>query len=296
MLKLERMTIDEINSKPFLINHILDLYDEIDGEYFKYQFNGTERYLYRSNENYTIMVTEEEYLLYTEFCLNDDYVPNYIDMVEFCASYMNGQLWTWQKDSEIIENIEVVERPAELNVDGYSGIIKYSQIDLQTNNKIVISYRNQYREDQKIFSCNLSSPFVFLFIDEKSKLDGYMLFQTDYERFSYDLLTIKEYGLSAFLENGAYNLQKERTIERYFKIKGRLPDGTCLLMVPFARQFTKEEMFDYVVEKGFKKDVPDYLIDFHNKNYEECNEILELAEAMKKFDLENKEKLILKQN
>lgn len=293
MLKLTKMNLDEINSKPFLINHILDLYNEVNGDYFKYELDGEERYLYRIENYYTIMALDGEYLLYTNFCLDDEYNPNYIELDGFYASYMDGQLWTWDDNSGNLENISVVRRAEEANNDGYSGLIVYSQVNLETNEKMFISYKNQYREDKKIYSCNLSTPFVICFLDKKDKKEQYMLLQTDYQRYSYDLLTIKEYGLSAFLENGAYSLQKERSIERYFKVKGQLPNGTCLLMVPFSKQFTKDEIFNKVEEKGFKKDVSEYLFDFYNGNYEECSEILELANAIKQYDLENVNELKL---
>ena len=46
MIKLRKMTVEEVNNKPFLINQIYDLYHYVEDSFFEYVYKGEVRWLY----------------------------------------------------------------------------------------------------------------------------------------------------------------------------------------------------------------------------------------------------------
>lgn len=290
MIKLEKLSLEEINTQPSYIDQIMSLFDnDISGNFYKYTYNGTERWLYELDGYCTILGNDGEYILYTSFYVNkDDYSIPYMEFDEFCAGVDDGEMLLWKNDDTISESLRTVNRSAQANNDGYSGLIVHHQRNTESGDEILVSYQNQYREDGHIFSCNLKNPFVVCFIDGKThKVTSYLNFKTNRDYMSYDVITIKEYGLSEFLANGSFALQRSHEINRYFKILHQKKDGTCIIGVLVNRAIKTEEMEQMIKDKGFRLEVPEYVINYYNGGYEECDEYKELALALREYELEH---------
>lgn len=290
MVKLEKLTLEEINKEPAYIDQILSLYDgDISGEFYKYNYKGQVRWLYKLDGYCTILCNDGEDVLYTSFFVNNaDYSLGYMEFDEFYVGADNDEELIWKEGDKISESLRTLNRSEQANNDGYTGLVVHHQRNSETGEEILITYQNQYREDGQIFACNLVRPFIVSFINGK-KVTQYLNFKTNCDYFSYDAITIKEYGLSEFLRRGAYALQGDYEIRRYFKVQYQKQDGTCVLGVPIFRGYKEEEMFKMIEDKGFRLEVPGYVLDYYNGNYEECAEYRELAEAIKVYDLEHRE-------
>ncbi len=290
MIKLEKLSLEEISEKVCYVEQLMELYEnDLSGEFYKYTYNGEERWLYCLNGYCTILSNDGEYILYTSFYVDrGDYSLIYMEFDKFNAGVDNGEILLWREGDNISESLRTLDRSAMENNEGYSGLVIHHQKNVETGEDLLVSYQNQYREDGRIFSCNLQRPFVICFVDGK-KITKYLNYRTNRDYLTYDMITIKEYGLSEFLKQGSYALQKEYEIRRYFKIRYQMSDGTCILGVPFSKCMTEEEMKKMIEDKGFRLEVPQYVIDYYNGEYEECNEYKELAEALKQFDLEHSE-------
>lgn len=287
MIKLEKLSVEEINKQPSYIDQIMSLYDnDLSGEFFKYVFNGQERWLYRVDGYCTILMNDGEYIYYTSFYVNnDDYSIPYMEFDEFSAGVDNDEVLLWKEGDHISESLRTVNRNELANNDGYTGLIVHHQRNSETGEDMLVSYQNQYREDGRIFSCNLRTPFVICFVNG-NKVTKYLNFRTNRDYFSYDVITIKEYGLSEFLKNGSYALQGDYEIRRYFKVLFQKEDGTCILGVPIFHPYKEEEMQQMIKDRGFRLEIPQYVLDYYNGEYEESLEYKELALALKDFDLE----------
>ncbi len=284
MVNLEKLSTDEVNNKPFLINQIFDLYGDVPGEFYSYKYNGEDRWLYRDELYCTILGLEGEYIVYTSFMLNEDYELSYMEFDEFSAALnKNGEMLLWNEEKDVAESITMKERNESACVNELDGIIIHHQVNIKTGEELLISYKALYRRDPDYYQSLFTNPFIYSFING-SKVEQYMQFRTSTDYRSYDLITIKEFGLSEFLQKGAYELQKEKSITRYFKIRGQLADGTCLLFYPLFKGYTEDQMDEILKEKGFSREVNDYILDYYNGNYLECTEYKDLAEAIKEYD------------
>ncbi len=286
MLKLDRLSIEEINKRSDYLSILDGIYSgDFSGEFFKYNFHGDERWLYRSEGYCTILCTEGDSIGYTSFYVDSDYTLGYMEFDKFCAGVDNDEIMVWNEESLIRESLRMVERSEFASKDGYTGVIVHHQRNDETKEDLIVSYQNQYRKDGHIYPCNLQRPFVVCFV-KGNKVTRYLNFRTNRDYLSYDVITIKEYGLLEFLKNGSYALQGSHEINRYFKIKYQKSDGTCVILTPISVGYTEEEMQQMIKDKGFKVGVSQYVIDYFNGEYEEIEEYRELALALQQLDLE----------
>ncbi len=295
MVNLEKMNVEELNNNQFLTNQIMDLYGEVSGDFFSYCYNGEERWLYRDDLYCTILGLDGEYVLYTSFMIDEEYNLFYMDFDDFIVSRSrNGEMLLWQEGSPIAESLAMQKRSKRASINDLDGLITHYQVNFATKEELIIAYKTLYKEKQEFFQSNFLKPLAFSFIND-GKVEQYLEFTTNIDNLSYDLITIREYGLTQFLQNGSYALQKDKSITRYFKIRGQKSDGTCLLFYPFFKGYTLEEMDALITQKGFKRDVCDNMLDYYNGNYLECDEYKELALAIKNYvNSTGKEKNLVK--
>ncbi len=295
MVELKKMNSEEVNSKPFLINQILELYGDIPGEFYSYQYNGEERWLYRDNLYCTIMNLEGKYLVYTSFMINEDYDLYYMEFGDMSATLnKSGELFLYKEDSLVAENINIQKRKEEACVNDLDGVVINHKLNTKTGEEVLIAYRIMYSEEPQFYQNMFMKPFIITFF-KNGRAEQYLQYTTSIDYMSYDIITIKEFGLIKFLQNSSYALQQERSITRYFKIRGQKEDGTCILRYPFSRGYTLEEMDRMLEEKGFSRNIDEDIIDYYNGCYEESIEYKLLADAIKAYDKEHlKEKKLNK--
>lgn len=284
MVKLEKLSREEVNNKPFLIDQIFDLYGGVPGEFYSYEYNGEERWLYRDGLYCTILGIEGEYIVYTSFMVDEDYDVSYMEFDEFSvAKNQNGEKLLYKEGTSIAESITMQKRKDSASLNDLDGLITHHLVNTKSGEELLITYKALYRENPDYYQSLFYRPFIFSFI-KKGKVEQYMQYTTSTDYLSYDVITIKEFGLVEFMQNGSYALQQERSITRYFKIKAQLSDGRCVLLYPLSRAYTEEDMDKKIEEKGFTRKIKDYVLDYYNGAYLERAEYKDLALAMEEYD------------
>lgn len=284
MIKLEKLTPEEVNSKSFLVEQIYDLYGGVPGEFYSYKYENEDRWLYRDGLYCTILGIDGEYIIYTSFMIDEDYDVSYMEFDDFAvAKNKNGEKLLYREGDSIAESITMQKRSEGSCDNDLDGLITHHLINTKSGEEALVTYKALYRDNPDYYQSLFRRPFIISFIN-KGKVEQYMQYMTSPDYISYDVITIKEFGLFEFLQNGSCALQQDRSITRYFKIKKQLKDGTCVLLYPLSKAYTEEDMKSMLEVKGFKSNVDDYVLDYYNGRYLECLEYKDLAEALKEYD------------
>lgn len=283
MINIRKMSIDEIKQKPFLISQIYDLYSTVDDAFFEYSYNGEDRWLYSCGQTLTIIALEGEYIAYSTFKVDDDYNLVYMEYDGFDVyRHTDGSLVVSDEGSNVSEALSMLKRgnveDGELN-----GIIMHHQINKKSGEDMVVAYLTPYRESKIFYPFNFKKPFFVCFI-KGNKKKKYLIYETDSDYFSYDIITIKEFGLREVLMNGSYTLQRGDSIIRYFKVKHENSVGSSILLMPFSHPYKLEEIDNLIKEKGFTREVGENTLGYFNGEYPERDEVFELIDAIKRYD------------
>ena len=288
MVNLRKMNLEEINRYPYIISQVISLYGEITDDFYEYEFNDSKRVLYRCGNYFTMLSMEGEYVVFSSFCLGEEYNLDYMEFGEFCASKNGDRDDIWEVGSGTIQNLSHRRREDSAVNGPYDGLVTYSQINEEAGEGLMITYEVCYSDRKKVYPGMLRDVFMYSHI-QGSRITNYACLKANVNTYAYDIMTIKDYGLQSFLENGAYALQKDDQVVRYFKVLHQLKDGTQVTLYPVAKQYTKEELCEMFEARGFKVEIPEYLFEYHNGEYEEIEEYAQLAEAIKAYDKEQEE-------
>lgn len=282
MIKLRKMTVEEVNNKPFLINQIDDLYHYVEDSFFEYVYKGEVRWLYTTDSTCTILAIDGIYIAYATFVLDEDYSISYMEFDDFDVyKHKDGSLVLLNEDSKVSESLDLFNR-GEIEEGEQNGIILYRQINNATNEEMIIGYLCNYREPARYFPFNFSKPFFIAFA-KGNKYKKFLLYETDLDYFSYDIITIKEFGILEVLKNGAFSLQKDESIQRYFSVKYEDKKGNCCLLMPLSHPYKIEEIDKIIEEKGFTRKVSQNVLDYYNEVFPEKEEFFSLANAIAEY-------------
>lgn len=283
MINLRKMTIKEINEKPFLINQINDLYGTVEASFFEYTYNDEVRWLYSYGQHCTIVAINGKYIDYASFMVDDDYNLTYMEYDDFCVYHQGDEgLVVLDEGSNVSESLSMLRRKT-MNDSEQDGVIIHKSINNKTYEQMVVAYLCVYRDQEYYFPFNFEKPFFVAFLKGRKK-EKYLLYETDSDYFSYDVITIKEFGLLDVLRNGSFTLQKEESIRRYFKVRYENKVGDCVLLMPFSRPMKIEELDKLIESKGFKREVGKNTLDYYNGLIKEKDEFYALVEAIKEHD------------
>ena len=173
--------------------------------------------------------------------------------------------------------------------------MRFTQFNLDTRERATITFQHMYTEGKMVSPFHTKKPFQVIFqsnvkITKKGEFKSSSKKQFIAKTFSiyddklgYDIATIKDYGLSEFLEKGSYALQSnERNITRYYKILYVTDSLYAATGFPFTRQYTLEDMIAMLKERGFGYEIPQQYMDIYNGRDELLNEVKQLIEEIKK--------------
>lgn len=282
LMILKACSLDEIKDSENYVDIIKENFGNLGGDFYKYNYLEKERIFYCDGLYCIIFNHDGEYLNYGILVMDENYNLDYASLDEFNFSLKDGHLMTW--DSSVYETIDFYKKEDSVG-DDYDSSIIYIQINSLTGEELVMAYEwNDRGAYNRLYTSSLKEPYSLAFLQNK-KLQKYVLVKAEQGLLAYDVMTIKDYGMTEFLKNGSYSLNKEKEIGRYYKVKGSLKNGKPIILYPFSKQYDALEMKTMIKDKGFKEEVPEYLIDFYNGNYEECEEYKEVINAIK--DLKN---------
>lgn len=278
------------------------------GKYYKYQVNDKEKIVYEVDGIYTVFSRENGKWFFEMFMVDQNYDIMQLASENYEISYEYGFPVFIENDTANVYSLRFVPRSNGPDIDGYTGIIVYVQYTPENDKRSIIGFQANYNEGIK----NIILPYKLkdiLYIEFESHYSlrkhginlpnsykNYILGKTECDTFSYNYLTIKEYGLFEFLKNGSYSLQREDCLRRYCKVIRELDNGDSLTFFPFARTFKKEDMVKKLNRIGHSIEVPEFFMDVFNGNYQPYDEYSQLAKEIQKLNATLEEKMILRLN
>lgn len=292
--ELKEMDIPKYNLIFYFIN---DLFGDLEGIYFKTEINGQTKILQRRNNLCILYTLEGKNISYEMFSLDDNYNIFQAGFDDYELTMYDDLLTVQERDSSIVQSLSLYKRSNGVDNDGYDGIIIYVQFDEKSNKRLTLTYQQMYNPLKNVYYyAKERMPFQIIVEHGLSvkngntygplKTDRYIKGECNYDNdfLNYNWVTIREYGLFNFLKHGAYELQKEETLHRYFKFNRTIKDNQALVFLPLVHN-TFEQMKSYIEKLGFRFSIPDYLFDSVNGNNQILEEYKEIASFIKEYEM-----------
>lgn len=296
MYKLKELTDYDVLNHETAIRCAYQVYDDVVGVFYLLEKDGKE-YILHNYDNVFMVIEEFEdnTVSYTMFSVNDNFELCDLGYKDFELHIMDGEYVFQDRNTGISTSIVLKTRDNGDDIDGYNGFVRFTQFNPEKQTRATITFQHMFYGEGKISPYHIVKPFQFIFYDVKHKRNGELkikfkdqfigrTFYYHKEKMLYDIVSIKDYGLSEFLEKGSYALQKnDRSITRYYKILYVNDNHYAMTGFPFTRQYTLEDMKLKLEECGFSYGIPQTYINIYNGNDEQLKDIKELIEEIKKM-------------
>ena len=308
---MNNIDIDEIRESELqnygnIFSCVYNLFGDCVGIFFKLIINGQEKVLQRRDDLFVLYsVVDENSVSYEMFTINEEYEVDTAGFDDFEMYTIGGDKVVKDRDSSNLESLVFMKRSDGKDADGYDGTVGYVQYNQDKDVRMMLIFQQMYNQMEKIYSYHMDKPPFQILIEKGvgAKQKGGLLpvreeryIRGDYDYRDnptlYNLAVIKDYGLMEFMEKGAYALQKDNTITRYYKMLWKNEEGYAITTFPFGRQYRYEDFNEIFEKYGFKNRIPDHLISIHNKENEELNLYQEIATFMKAIEMEGPEEVI----
>ena len=269
------INIDEIRELDIpkygpIFSCVYDLFRDYVGVFFKLYIEGKEYILQRRDNLFVLYSIEEKNSVsYEMFTVDEEYKVTSAGFDDFEMHTVSGDRVVQRRDSNNIESLVFMKRKDGEDVDGYDGSIGYIQYNQEHDVRLMLIFQQMYNHQEKVYGYHVGkSPFQILIekgVGAKQRGSIVPVRKQRYMRGDFDerdnphlynIVTIKDYGLTEFMEKGAYALQKDTQIVRYYKMLHQTKDGYAVTAFPFGRQYRYEdfnEMFDKYKLYKFKK-------------------------------------------
>lgn len=215
-------------------------------------------------EYQTFVVNEGKVVSFT----NDDYQVNYGDNMIYLI-YEDGK----HESLQFFKNYDNPDFEVSSN-----GIVSFMQYNPKLDKRCVIKYEHfAYGDCSRIYDVRLEIPYEVTVENGVRKRDKGLKFlgvknsyyRLDFDvwnnRWQYDLATMGEYGIGAVLANDTISLHMgEKSFSRYYRELFSIGDYFTLTGFPFFRQYTLDDMAEYVEHNGFDSKISQKLIDLYN--------------------------------
>lgn len=294
MYKIKELRDEDVKRLEKSIMCAYQVYGDVVGVFYLLEKDGKE-YLLHNEANVFMVISEEvNGVSYTMFGVDDNFELSDLGYKDFELHIMDGEYVFQDRQTGISTSLVLKERDDGEDIDGYNGFVRYTQYNPEAKTRATVTFQHMHYGAGKISPYHIVRPFQFIFYDVKQKRNGEIKinfkdqfigrqFDYDKEKILYDIATIKDFGLSEFLEKGSYALQKEeRYVNRYYKILYVSDNHYAKTGFPFTRQYTLEDMKAKLAECGFTYEIPQAYIDIYNGRDEVLKEIKELIDEIKK--------------
>lgn len=276
-----------------------ELFGDYIGVYFKLIIDNKEYILQRRDELFVLyQVHEDNAVSYEMFTVDEEYKITSAGFDDFEMHTVSGDRVVQRRDSNNIESLIFMKRKDGGDVDGYDGSVGYIQYNQEHDVRLMLIFQQMYNHQEKVYGYHVGrSPFQILI--EKgvgAKQRGSLVpvrtqryMKGDYDvrdhPYLYNIAVIKDYGLVEFMEKGAFALQKDNQIVRYYKMLYQTQEGYAVTAFPFGRQYRYEDFEPEFEKYGFSSKVPDYLIEIHNNENRDLNRYEAVAAFMKEIEM-----------
>ena len=275
------------------------LFGDYVGFYFKLIIDNEEYILQRRDDLFVLyQVQEDHQVSYEMFTVDEEYKIISAGFDDFEMHTVSGDRIIQKRNSNNIESLIFMKRKDGGDVDGYDGTVGYIQYNQEHDVRLMLLYQQMYNSREKVYGYHVGkSPFQILIekgVGAKQRgsilpvrTERYMRGDFD-ERdhpYLYNIAVIKDYGLAEFMEKGAYSLQKDNRIIRYYKMLYQTKEGYAITSFPFGRQYKYEEFDELFKKYGFNSAVPEYLVEIHNDENRDLNRYQAVAVFMKEIEM-----------
>lgn len=254
---------------------------EDSGLYYEVIYDGKIRYLNRNGMDFVLYTFIDEEVEYEIFSLDENYQVESIFLEHHRAVLEKNSFWFMDKNNNP-SRLQVLERPDGVDMNGYNGILSYTQCNTKRNESFTMNFSYSYNKNNtnKIFPMNYSVPLVLLF-KQKKHTKSYILSKIEIGNYVYEVIALKEYGLKKYLQNGSYVLEKEDTLYRYTRDFGKQFENTSLI----RNYYKLEDLLEKAKEKGYNTSIPEEIISFYNDfNMDNISDYCTIANAFKEID------------
>jgi hypothetical protein len=305
-IELKEISELEIPQYAPIFSCIFQLFGDYVGIYFKISIDGVEKILQRRDDMFVLYsILDDGNVSYEMFMVDEEYKVCSAGFDKYEMHTISGDRVVQEKGSKNLESLVFIKRNDGGDSDGYDGSVGYVQYNQEKDVRLMLIYQQMYNSMEKVYSFHVNkNPFQILIekgVAAKQRGSIIPVRSTRYIRCDYDerdynlfynLAIIKDYGLQEFMEKGAYALHRESSISRYQKILGVTASGYAVTGFPLCRQYKYEDFSDMFEEYGFKNKIPNILLSIQNGEFDELNYYQEIANFMKKEELNPPEEVI----
>lgn len=298
MITIKEMSELEIPKYAPIFQCVYDLFGDYAGTYWKLEVHGQEKILQRLDDLCVLYTLEEEKTVsYEMFTIDENYKVSNAGFDDYEMHMFDDTLTIQERDSSVIQSLAFTKRNDGVDNDGYDGLVTHVQYNQEKDIRLMIMYQQMYNSMDRIYSMHVDKPPFQITIERgvvKKQAKGLSAKPISYIREEYDfrdnpdaynMATIKDYGLVSFLKKGAYALQKDDVIARYYKILYCTKDRQAFTGFPFCKQYTLDDFSDFMKENGFRMTIPAYLLDLYNGVNVELNAYQEIADFIKEYEM-----------
>lgn len=294
-MELRELSLDDLKQNSYLLAYAYETNADLFPCFFEYEYEGITKYLYCFDNWFTILKKiDNKKIDYCGFSLNADFELMHTGYENFYVAHnLNGFDTIVDHSNNMYYVIRCGKEENSNNLqDGY---ITFTQTKIDKAESLAMIYSTFYIENKKIFKEYMKKPHYYYLKKRFHKPEIYLRKDVDYSEtpIFFNMLCIREYGLSNVLKNGSISLQKRNNVTRYFKLpfKNEFLNG---IFASFSSDFYDEESFEEMIKgNGFFTDIPDYVIDFYNSNNKQFEEYKILADAIKSYYNKNNKLLVL---
>jgi len=306
--KIDINELDELDIPRYapVFQCVGELFGDYVGVYFKLLIDDQEYILQRRDDLFVLyQVHEGNEISYEMFTVDEEYKVVSAGFDDFEMHTISGDRVIQRRNTNNIESLVFMERRNGTDVDGYNGSIGYVQYNQEYDVRLMLIYQQMYNSQGKVYGYHVGKlPFQVLIekgIGAKQrgsrvpvKTRRYMRGDYDVREhpYLYNMAVIKDFGLTEFMDKGAFALQKDNQIVRYYKMMYQTKEGYAVTAFPFGKQYKYEDFEAEFAKYGFYTKVPEFLIEIHNDENRDLNRYEAVALFMKEIEMAPPEEVI----
>lgn len=276
MAIISEMKAIDIPKYHLIFSLISDLFGSLNGVYYKVSIDGKDYILYKSDNVLTLFSTGKE-IHYKTFTIDKDYNINGLVLGRKEIFYVDNQLISRDKLTGVLENVSLVKRD-EPDYEGYNGYVLHVQYNPDQDVRLIQTFQHNYNADERIYDMHIQKPFNVIVEQNAAEVDAglkkasrqvYIKDEYDIQDdpIGFSLATIKDFGITKFLQKGSFALQNKEQIVRYYKVLRVDSNGGAVTRFPLCRQYKQEDITEIIEGYGFNSHISELLLDIYNSDY-----------------------------
>ena len=297
MITIGELTSEDVQKYQPIFQACYELFQSVNGVYYKINIDGEEKILHRVENLFTIFELDENVVGYQMFTVDDNYQIADVAFDDYEMHPQGDRRVFQRREDGMTECLDFFERPNGPDNEGYNGMICYVQYNPTNDMRVMIMYQqNIYSNKARIYEFHTRVPFQIkiekhvLLRDKGVKLPfcskTYIKRTFDYrdEPLFYTLATLKDYGVGATIGQDVVSLQGSNDITRYYRELFITKNYQAISLFPFCNQYKIEEIKEYLESLGFNTSIPKLLVDYHNNELPEIRTYQELSDLLKPIE------------